>query len=221
MNSICIITNFRCGSSFLTSHLSKLYDLPFCGELLNPTTQWAIGNANKSATPFQKLEEIKKGARGVFKIMPAHARYNVALLEEFINASEMAFYLYRRDFRAQTISWVQSKITNSWANNGFLKTDDVRDLVNGEYGETVKYTIKVTQQYVDNCASYLKKNWEIIDTLCKNKQLPAICVEDFEIKKPYNKEFIWTATTPIELPDYDVESIFKNCQKLEFPKEEK
>jgi len=211
MNSFCVISNYRCGTSTFTMKLAEQYNVPYCGELFNSGKPFPIGNAGRKAPHPQKVEAVRNGAQGAFKIFPNQCSYEV--IKNMMLAADKTYYLYRRDFQAQTRSWVGMSQTGDYGKNGFIHDPKVLGSgINGEYGPTVKHRIKANQQVVNSKAKQLKDNWEIIRKLYQDlPQFEVVCYEDHFKKtdwKPYNREYTWV-NGKLNFPEYDVESIFK------------
>ena len=211
MNSFCVISNYRCGTSTFTMKLAEQYNVPYCGELFNSGKPFPIGNAGRKAPHPQKVEAVKNGAQGAFKIFPNQCSYEV--MKNMMIAADKTYYLYRRDFAAQCRSWIGMSATGDYGNNGFIKDPNKKiSGINGEYGKTVKHVIKSNQQVANSKINQLKSNWEIIRKLYKDlPQFEVVCYEDYFHSindwKPYNREYTWK--NKLNIPEYDVESIFR------------
>ncbi len=213
MKSFCVISNYRCGTSTFTMQLAEKHGVPYCGEIFNKGKPFPIGNAVRNAPHGVKLEQVRQGAHGAFKIFPNQTNYD--MLKEMMLAADKTYYLYRRDFQAQVRSWVGMNQIGDYGNNGFIK-DPNRKLsgINGEYGETVRHSINANQSTVNIKARDLKQNWEIIRKLYKElPQFEVVCYEDYFRKindwKPYNRQYKWLNKN-LNFPEYDVESIFND-----------
>lgn len=210
MNSFCVISNYRCGTSTFTMKLAEEYNVPYCGEIFNAGKPFPIGKAGSKASKQAKLEQVLSGAQGAFKIFPNQCNYD--MLKKMMLAADKTYYLYRRDFVAQTRSWVGMSQTGDYGKNGFIIDPNRKASgINGEYGETVKHNIRTNQGTVNQKAKQLKHNWEIIRKLYKElPQFEVVCYEDHFKKtdwKPYNREYTWL-NGKLNFPEYDVESIF-------------
>lgn len=147
---VCVLTNFRAGSSAFTLLKSLEYGLPFCGEVFAHERPWGIGKipaawqerdlakemrekGGKYDWPYQNqdvrsllLNELENGHLACFKLMPIQVRMQEeGFAERVANACDKVYLLYRRDYIAQCLSWIGMRCTATgkyhWGDTGFKK----------------------------------------------------------------------------------------------------
>jgi hypothetical protein len=150
-NTVCILTNFRTGSTAFTLLKSEQYNLPYKGELFSHERPWDYGpalaafkeleNIRDGIVPpdeYSKLgqrdfkqiykDELKKGTPACFKLMPDHVvqpwlkNIDPEHDLEIAQSCDKVYVLYRRNWADQVKSWVGMRANGEFGKNG-LKHD--------------------------------------------------------------------------------------------------
>jgi hypothetical protein len=160
-----------------------------------------------------------------FKIMPWQVREDY-MIKEILKSVDKIYYLYRRDFEATCKSWVAVRRWGDFSKTGFKvqakkMTDEfVRETHLGFLGKDEKHIVEVDPNdpmltggmgvvTVPNCINQIRDNYERMKWLYSIYPGEIICYEDYFVRdkwRPYNKQVNWVEE--IEVPHYDVESIF-------------
>jgi hypothetical protein len=250
-NTVCIVTNYRSGSTAFTLLKSEEYNLPYKGELFSHERPWGYGDIlphweELENERFGKVppgtyarpgfdykgyftEELKKGTPACFKLMPDHVVQTwtdipVSHDLEIAKSADKVYFLYRRDWKAQCLSWIAMRVNGEFGKNGLKhdrKSGDPRGVdfhwnmhVGKEYKvDKVSRRIEINdQQFVNLLVHQLKNNYLRMAELYKHlPNAELVCMEDFYETQPYKKynhEFVWVNGEP-EIPDFDVEGLFK------------
>lgn len=179
--SLCLLCNYRVGSTTLTKQLAQDHRLVQGWELFGdkrgvyPTKENILAN--------QKLDYVDDLIRRIslkptfFKLMGDQIMWDPAIMDRIAEVCEIQ-YLYRRNFTAQAYSWT------AW-----LKSP--RNSHGHHYGETKTYDIDASQDYFDEQTDVLVANYKfLIDTYNRHPgKIQAL--EDFPNKRPYNREYNW------------------------------
>lgn len=261
-NNVAILTNFRTGSTNFTLQKSEEYDLPYKGELFSHERQFPIGNllssaefnfkykykdrniANYALSNWNIFNELRHGHPACYKIMPSHLhqRFNrktetdMFQLQTILEHADKVYYLYRRDFRAQIMSWLAVRRDGSFGKTGFItntplsfKTTEqdyvkrVKQLHGGEIeGETFKATFDPddpvfharTTMSIKALVRQLVENYDDMAEMYKRVPGQLVCYEDYFIGdkyKPYNRDITWTGEPEIDqyVDNWDIEGLFK------------
>lgn len=191
---ICVFTNYRTGSSSLTQNIATLNNIESVGE------QFAYESVDRDISKFEKtFLDIHKNNQFVLKLMADHLRYNDELINKVLSSVDKIIYLYRRDFTAQAKSYIASYLTHTLGPFGY------KEIINSKSS-----IINVPENYTehfDNIVNKLKMNYLKMSEFYKKVPGDLLCLEDFEVKRPYIKTVIWPGPEPIIEP-YDVESLF-------------
>lgn len=252
-NTVCVLTNYRAGSTSFTLLKSKEYDLPYKGELFSHERPWGYGphlahweeleisrkNPDDPRIPewnnqrdFRSdwIKEIKKGTPICFKLMPDHVTrpWDPAPEDtdiDIVKSCDKVYLLYRRDFRAQFLSWVGIRASGEFGKNGLKhhrKSGDPRGVdfhwamhVGTEYQiETVEKRVggDMNGEWVRQLTNQLILNYKRLAHIYKTvPNIELVCMEDYFGKTdylPYNHKLIWENGMP-EVPEFDVEGLFK------------
>ena len=255
VNTVCVLTNFRAGSTAFTLLKSKEYDLPYMGELFSHERPWAYGGhlafwqelemgrddpdnplipTFVQGRPFREdyIKALKIGEQTCFKLMPDHViepwrrkpwpHGEVDL--EIVKSVDKVILLYRRDWKAQVLSWVALRTNGEFGRNGLRhsrKSGNPRlvdfhwnmHVAEDYYDEAVVRELNVDpeSQYVENLAGQLKLNYLRMAELHKQlDNVEVVCMEDFFATQPYKKYnhvFDWKQGEPV-VEDFDVEGLF-------------
>lgn len=237
INVVCVVTNFRTASTTFTLLKSEEYNLPYKAEMFSHEFPYRLGEAPArwelerqgrlskfEKTPIDKLflQELKKPTPCCFKLMPEQIS-DLQVRNEVVDFADKRYYLYRRNFKAQALSWISARLIGNWRETGFRFTapeftiERLKQIHLGTEGKEEKIV-----RVIDK--SVRKRTTLTIEALCEElvgnyiqmsklyKQFPGelICMEDYfseERYNPYNKETVWEEMPEIE--DFDVESLFK------------
>jgi hypothetical protein len=260
--NVAILTNFRTGSTNFTLQKSEEYDLPYKGELFSHERQFSIGNllsssefsvkykykdrniANYALSNWNIFDELRAGHPACYKIMPSHfhkrmhskTATDMFQLQTVLEHADKVYYLYRRDLRAQIMSWLAVRRDGSFGHTGFVtntpltyqtKEEDyvkrMRQLHGGEIvGETYKATMDPddpvfhakTTMSIKALVRQLVENYDDMAEMYKRVPGQLICYEDYfsgSKYKPYNREIKWTGEPQIDsyVDNWDIEGLFK------------
>lgn len=192
---ICIFANYRTGSTTIIEKIVENNNLPGLGEYFRIMN---IGYAR--LLPFEKvLRNFNSMNEFVLKIMADHVGHDMQKLSDIVTRCDRIIYVYRRDFKAQALSWLAADSTASY--NDLKKLD-------GSVAELI--VPNLTPEYVDKQVDMLKNNYITMGKLYKKYPGEVICLDDFETKDPYTRKYVWTNGQP-EIPEFNVEqAIFSN-----------
>jgi hypothetical protein len=193
---ICIITNYRTGSSSFITIISDLNKNPSMGEYFAK-----VSYGGKGFTIDKAFRNLLSMPRYLVKVMPDHLRYNMELLTNVITNSDRIIYLYRRDFVSQVNSFLAAKSTNSYSVTGYKELDQSPE------SSIVKVPVLSTE-FIQEATDLLKNNYITMSECYKLFPGDIYCLEDFENQNPYKKQIIWSQELPYIQP-YDVEGLFK------------
>lgn len=199
-NKICIFTNYRTGSSFLSRKISNLSNSVGLGE------HFAYQKRDRKITNYsesvfnEEFSNIHKNKRFLIKLMADHLDYTDGYIQQVLGSVDKIIYLYRRDFAAQAKSYVAGMMTKSLGFHGYkeMETSNITTVtVPEEYKEHSPFLIDI-----------LKKNYIKMSEFYKKVPGDMYCLEDFEVQRPYRKIVVWPGTEPVIEP-FDVESLFR------------
>jgi hypothetical protein len=192
---ICIFANYRTGSTVISRKIVENSNLPGVGELFRTTN---LGYSR--LLPFEKvMRNFNSMNEFVLKIMADHVGYDTQKLSDIVTRCDKIIYVYRRDFKAQALSWLAADSTASF--NDLKKSD-------GTAAEIIVPAL--TSEYVNKQIDMLKNNYITMGKLYKKYPGEVICLDDFETKEPYTRKYVWSGDQP-QIPDFDVEqAIFGN-----------
>lgn len=256
--NVAIVTNFRTGSTNFTLDKSDEYNLPYKGELFSHEKPHGVGNllnivkfqekyqykdrnvAKLMLSNWNIFEELRRGAPACYKIMPSHFMEDKDLfqLQTVLEHADKVYYLYRRDFRAQILSWLAVRRDGSFGLTGFKTnvpltwnqreenyTDRIKQLHRGTFGvfdEPFEAEIDPddpvfhanTDMNIKNLIRQLVRNYEKMSFLYKRVPGELVCYEDYftdDKYKPYNRNIKWTSEPQIDqyVNNWDIEGLFK------------
>lgn len=261
INSVCVLTNYRTGSTSFTLIKAEEYDLPYAGEVYSIERPWPIGNVMSSwqekdintrrkkegldvirfpAADHAELltQELEKGEKACFKLMPNQLRNKLEnedpdYIKRIATACDKIYVLYRRDFKAQALSWIGMRMsagTDGWGKVGFKKdrTLDWRLIDKHRNAHLATSPDRLAERVIRQVETKPgEQRYELfikyrIEELIKNYQVLAelykefpnaelVCMEDYFAQTDYmkyNHEFEWNPGPP-EIPDFDVEGLFR------------
>jgi len=260
--NVAILTNFRTGSTNFTLQKSEEYDLPYKGELFSHERQFPIGNllsssefsakykykdrniTNYALSNWNIFDELRAGHPACYKIMPSHfhkrmhqqTATDMFQLQTVLEHADKVYYLYRRDLRAQIMSWLAVRRDGSFGHTGFItnvpmtyktKEEDyvkrMRQLHGGEIvGETYQATFDAddpvfhakTTMSIQALVRQLVANYDDMAEMYKRVPGELVCYEDYFVGdkyNPYNREITWTGEPEIDqyVTNWDIEKLFK------------
>ena len=182
---ICIICNYRTGSTFFIRET-------FLGNRINPTGNWEYFNDNRDFN--FALEQLTIPSKFVFKLMPDHIDHSLVKLDKLSTICDEFMYLYRRDFEAQARSWIAWNMAGDHEHH---------------YGKVKEYNIDVTQEVADRYTQQLIDNYKSMRYAYQKYPGKVYCLEDFSVKIPYDRRYIWK--NEISIPSFNVnKEVFRN-----------
>jgi hypothetical protein len=193
---ICIITNYRTGSSSLLTTIAGLNKYPSLGEYFNTVSYDGTG-----FTIDKAFRNITSMPRYIIKVMPDHLRYNMDLLTKVMSCSDRVIYLYRRDFVSQVKSFIAAKSTNSYSVTGYKELDQTPE-------SSIVNVPVLTNEFIQEATNILTNNYLAMAECCKLFPGDVYCLEDFKNQNPYKKHINWSQNLPYIEP-YDVDILFK------------
>ena len=137
MENVCVLTNFRTGSTSFTLEKSEEHQLPYKGEMFSHEIPFGLGElesikrdafifsnpkvGRQALSRWNFFQQLRNGHPACYKIMPNHFGDDKEhfQLRTVISQADKIYYLYRRDFMKQIESWVAARLTGSWAETGF------------------------------------------------------------------------------------------------------
>ena len=188
--SLCLLCNYRVGSTTLTKKLAQEHRLVQGWELFGdrrgflPTKENILSN--------QKLDHIDELIRRIslkptfFKLMGDQIMWDSAIMDRIAEVCEIQ-YLYRRNFTAQAYSWT------AW-----LKSP--ANSHSHHYGETKTYDIEASQEFFDDQTDVLVANYKFLIDTYKRYPGKIQALEDFPQKRPYNREYNWINKPVLNTP---------------------
>ena len=164
---ICLLTNYRTGSTFFLRETFQNNQLPLPDD-------WEYFNQRNFLQAYKK---IKRHPEFIFKLMPDQIQHNFEKLDALKGICNQFVYLYRRDFEAQARSWIAWNVSGDhdyhWGN------------------KTRIYDIDVTQHTANRYIDQLIKNYMFIKEIYKKYPDDVYCLEDFPFQKPYTRKYNW------------------------------
>lgn len=261
--NVAILTNFRTGSTNFTLDKADEYDLPYKGELFSHERQHGIGRLSKIERFTEKnlnrdsvrnnfilsnwniFEELRLGASACYKIMPSHFNKRIKdrpicdllQIRLILEEADKVYYLYRRDLRAQILSWLAVRRDGSFGHTGFATNVPLTWQTKDEdYHERMKQihrgSFKITETYkatmdpddpvfhskttmsIESLVRQIVENYDVMAEMYKMVPGELVCYEDYfsgEKYKPYNREIKWTGEPQIDsyVDNWDIEGLFK------------
>lgn len=233
IKTVCTVTNFRNASTSFTLLKSEEYDLPWKSEMFSHALphflgkveqgQKALNKFTKNEIDLMLLDEIVKGTKCCFKLMPLHIR-NEKTRRNVVKSVDKLYYLYRRNFIDQVKSLAAVRLLGGiFTQTGFeVKSSDFYERAKethlGRSGIGKTSVQVVTQKHLDKWPNMpisffrdiIVNNYIEMSKLYKEFPGELICYEDYfkgEKYLRYNKQVHWEIEPIIE--DFDVESLFK------------
>jgi hypothetical protein len=188
--SVCVITNFRTGSTSFTLLKAEEYNLPYKAEMFSHDRPYGLGKAKAKWEVASKmheyteeekrfrisedlfLDQIAVGEPCCFKVMPNQVKEE-GNMDKLLQTVDKIYYLYRRDFKAQAKSWIAVRRIGDFGGTGFISmekrknTEKMKELHLGILGkeQTVKHHIDLTDESTVN---WSVKSGFLIAGLIKN-----------------------------------------------------
>ena len=238
--SVCIVTNYRTASTSFTLIKADEYGLPYKGELFSHERPYRIGAVPRLGElkhiPRQEkiemtkeeliIDEIKNGTECCFKLMPLQIE-NELNTEQLLKSVDKIYYLYRRDFKSQCLSWIAARALGDWGKTGFKVKTSIKDLFErqkelhlGTVGKKDSPVIRnITLEKLSHYDPEKKRVKMLIKDLMENyiemsklyRKFPGelVCTEDYfsgNKYNPYNR--VTTFDVEIDVPDFNVEQLF-------------
>ena len=140
---ICVVTNFRTGSTSFTLLKADEYNAPYKGEMFTfyprpyglgaAKAQWQIVNYFEDCTDEEKtrlqstelfVNQLEQGHSCCFKLMPGQL-VDEELRDRMFKSMDKIYYLYREDFAAQCKSWIAVRQQDhlDFARTGFVRDE--------------------------------------------------------------------------------------------------
>jgi hypothetical protein len=194
---ICIITNYRSGSSSFCTALSDFNKLPNLGEYFNPVSYDGTG-----FTIDKALRNLYSMNRYVLKIMPGHLRHDPGLLNTVLSHADKVIYLYRRNFVAQVKSLLAANSTNSFCVNGYKEYDQLPET-------SIVKVPELSDEFIHKNINILKNNYLVMADCFNKFPGEVFCLEDFPKQNPYHTTVVWKKEVT-DISHFDVEGLFSN-----------
>lgn len=194
---ICIVTNYRSGSSSLCTAIADVNKLPNLGEYFNIATYDGTG-----FTIDKALRNLYSMNRYVLKVMPGHLRHNPDLLSTVLSHADKVIYLYRRNFASQVKSLLAANSTNSFCINGYTEYDQSPET-------SIVRVPELSEAFIQENINILKNNYLVMADCFKKFPGEIFCLENFPKQNPYRTTIIWKKEVK-DIPDFDVEGLFNN-----------
>ena len=255
--NVAIVTNFRTASTTFTLEKSEEYNLPYKGELFSHERPFAIGKVPSQADLMRKdivdqevthlccshwniYEQLRNKVRACYKIMPFHFRFDkdFVTLEHVLKEADKVYYLYRKDFRAQILSWIAVRITGTFEHTGFdtnigMTPTNVEEAYVGRMHQLHRGTFQTAETYqvnigpaeeawfntktdlnLERLIGQLEYNYKSMAEMYKRVPGELVCYEDYfsgSKYKPYNRQINWTSEPQIDsyVNNWDIEGLFK------------
>lgn len=149
MKHICILTNFRTGSTTFIQGVAHERQLMNCWEFFGDGLKPAV--ADVAGQPDQvkfteRAPRLFQSNGAVFKVMGNQLGWNLDYVKQIAEQCEM-MYLYRRNFLEQAKSWTGWLVAQDW---GHI------------YGKDKTYELDCTQQFFNDQADVLARNYEFM-----------------------------------------------------------
>lgn len=199
---ICVVTNYRSGSSSFCTALSDFNKLPNLGEYFNLASYDGTG-----FTIDKALRNLYSMNKYVLKIMPGHLRHNPELLNNVLSHADKVIYLYRRNFVAQVKSLLAADSTNSFCVNGYKEYDQSPE-------NSIIKVPELSNSFIQKHIDILKNNYLVMADCLKKFPGEVFCLEDFPKQNPYRTTILWTKEVT-NIPNFEVEGLFSNTSNHE------
>jgi hypothetical protein len=194
---ICVVTNYRSGSSSFCTSIGNTNKTYMLGEYFNPVSYNGTGFTIEKA-----LRNLYSMNRYVLKLMPDHLRYNPGLIDMVLAHADKIIYLYRRDFAAQVKSFLAANSTKSFGITGYKE-------LNQSPETSIVKVPELSEEFIKENITILKNNYLAMAN-CFNKYPGEVfCLEDFPKQNPYRTTIIWEKEVK-DIPNFDVDSLFGN-----------
>lgn len=192
---ICVLTNYRSGSSSFCTAIGNTNKTFMLGEYFNPVSYNGTG-----FTIDKALRNLYSMNRYVLKLMPDHLRYNKELLDTVLSHVDKVIYLYRRDFVAQVKSFLAANSTKSFGVTGYKELDQSPET-------SIIKVPELSDTFIQENISTLKNNYLVMSECFKKFPGEVFCLEDFPKQNPYRTTIIWKKEVT-DIPKFDVDSLF-------------
>ena len=163
---ICLLTNYRTASTYFIRETFYTNKIP-------PTGNWEHFNNRNFLPAYKELKPINKF---IFKLMPDQIDHNYEKFEALNTTCDEIVFLYRRDFEAQAKSWIAWNLSDDHEHH---------------WGEQKQFNISTTQAVADVYTNQLIENYKFISKIYKKYPGSVYCMEDFPVKRPYNRKYNW------------------------------
>lgn len=192
---ICVLTNYRSGSSSFCTSIGNTNKTYMLGEYFNPVTFNGTGfTINKALRNLYSMD------RYVLKLMPDHLRYNHDLLDTVLSHADKIIYLYRRDFVAQAKSFLAANSTKSFGITGYKELDQSPET-------SIIKVPELSETFIEENVNRLRNNYIAMADCFKKFPGEVFCLEDFPKQNPYRTTVIWKKEVT-NIPNFDVDSLF-------------
>lgn len=248
INTVCILTNYRTGSTSFNLLKSQEHNVPYKGSLFALSRPWGYGDVlaeweenemkdadpsitfNRSSLTFKQIfmNNVAAGMPACFKLTPDQVYQHWVEDDpehdlQIAESCDKVYILYRRDFRAQALSYIGMRCNGEYNHNGIshqYKSGNPRKVdfywkthVGTSYNDDkVVREIKLNnQEFADGLIRQLTNNYNRLSELyTRLPNAELVCMEDFFGQTdylPYNHEFVWLNGEP-QIPEFDVEGLF-------------
>jgi hypothetical protein len=138
------------------------------------------------------VEQMRNTKKFIAKVMPDQFAYDFEKLEQLMGPSEQIVYLYRKDFRAQCLSWIASNYRNDYDRISSIQGAD--------------FLIDIDQTFADKHIQMIEKNNDFLKECIKRYPAPVYAYEDINDGNPYKRSYNWKYMPFIK--DYNTEEIY-------------
>ena len=187
LSKCLVITNYRTGSTSFCIENGRKNNLINLFELLNDK------NSYKDIDEASKVLEYTDNF--IVKVMPDQFAYNYANLEQIMKHCDQVVYLYRKDFKAQCLSWIAMQHLQDW---------NVKPQEKSQYA--VNHIVDIDQAFADTHSKLIRDNNDFIKECIKRYPAPVYAYEDINNGKPYKRSYDWKYMPFIK--DYNTKEIY-------------
>jgi len=180
-----VLTNYRSGSTEfceVNADISKgiinLYEI--------------LHDKEKYSNIDDAINVLKYTDKFIVKMMPDQFNFNIDQFEKILKYVNEIIYLYRKDYKAQCLSWIACKKLK-WTSK---RPKNEKQAI-----------IDIDQRFADTHSLTIKKNNDMLGAIYKKYPGPIYAYEDIQNNNPYAINYIWKYKPYIG--NYDTNNIFK------------
>ena len=186
---VCILTNFRTGSTSLIQKLSQDLQLQNLWEYYGKDPAYAdVAYQEDQNTFAERWPTVLSSSRSsvIMKVMGNQIGFDLDAVKEMSQHCNM-IYLYRKDFLEQAKSWTAWLTAKDWEHH---------------YGKEKEYEIDVTQEYFDAQTKLLVDNYQFMLDSYEIAPGTIMCYEDLFKSNPkrYARKNNWVNEPVLNTP---------------------